>query len=467
MTAPQTLFDKIWDAHVVCDEGDGLFLLHVDRHIVVDMNGNAFATLEKRGIGVHSPELTFATIDHSIVTDPNDPDRHSLDSPVVRELRAGTAQHGVRLFDIDTPGHGIVHVVAPELGLVLPGMTVAVGDSHTCTNGALGALAWGVGQGEVAHILATQTTRLRKPRTLRITLNGQIEPGVTAKDVILALIGKLGARAGEGYAIEYCGPLIASLPMEARLTLCNMTVELGARFGLIAPDDVTYRYIANKPFTPRGPQWDAAMAYWRGLSTDVGATFDTEIVLDMSDLAPQITWGNSLDAVMAIDGRVPDPAAAQNTMTRLEMQQWLHYMGLTPGEPIAGQPVHRIFLGSCTNSRISDLRAAAALIEGRKVADGVVAWAVPGSANVRNQAEAEGLDNVFREAGFEWRTPGCSICAGLNGEIAQPGERVVATSNRNFAGRQGPGSRTHIAGPLVAAASACLGVIADPRTLAA
>jgi 3-isopropylmalate/(R)-2-methylmalate dehydratase large subunit len=255
--------------------------------------------------------------------------------------------------------------------------------------------------------------------------------------------------------------------MEARLTLCNMTVELGARFGLIAPDDVTYRYIANKSYTPRGAQWDAAMAYWRGLPTDAGAKFDTEIVLDMTDLAPQITWGNSLDAVIAIDGRVPAPSSAQNTMAELQMQQWLHYMGLTAGDPIAGQPVQRIFIGSCTNSRISDLRAAAALVEGRRVAKGVVAWAVPGSVNVKSQAEAEGLDDVFRQAGFEWRNPGCSICAGLNGEIAQPGERVVATSNRNFAGRQGPGSRTHIAGPLVAAASACLGVIADPRTLAA
>jgi 3-isopropylmalate/(R)-2-methylmalate dehydratase large subunit len=463
--SPRTLFEKIWDAHVVADEGDGWFLLHVDRHVVLDMNGDAFGTLAKRRIGVRNPELTFATADHSIVTDPQDPDRGSDASPVVRELRAGAARHGIQLFDIDSPGHGIVHVAAPELGLVLPGMTVAVGDSHTCTNGALGALAWGVGQGEVAHILATQTTRQRRPRTMRITLTGRMGRQVTAKDVVLHLIGTLGARAGEGFAVEYAGPLISGLPMEARLTLCNMTVELGARYGFIAPDDITYSYLAGLRYAPREAAWETAMRYWRGLHTDEGATFDREVELDVSHVAPQITWGNGLDAVIPIDGRIPDPDSQADPIAQLQMRAWLEYMGLVPGQALAGQPIQRVFIGSCTNSRITDLRAAAAVVEGRHVAPGVVAWVVPGSVGVKQQAEREGLDFIFKRAGFEWRAPGCSICAGLNGEIAQPGERVVATSNRNFAGRQGPGSRTHIASPLVAAASACLGQIADPRRL--
>lgn len=459
----RTLFDKIWEAHVVRDEGLGFSLLHVDRHLIVDLNGNAFAELQRRGLKVRNPELTFATPDHAVSSSPVAAGRNDDGNRFLCALREGTATHGIRMFDLGQPGHGIVHVTGPEMGLILPGMTVTVGDSHTTTNGALGALAWGVGQGELVHILATQTTRLLKPEQLRITLSGSPGQGTTAKDIILALIGHFGARTATGQAIELAGPAMQALEIEERFTVCNMLAELGARFGLVAPDDKVFAYLKGRPFAPKGVLWDQAMAHWRGLVSDEDAQFERELSFDVEGLPPQLTWGNSVDAVVPIDGDVPAPDSAASPSGVAEMRQWLDYMGLSPGEPLLGKPIDRVFIGSCTNSRLSDLRGAADMLRGRKVADHVLAWAVPGSQQVKAEAEAEGLDRIFREAGFDWRTPACSMCVGTNGEIAKPGQRVVSTSNRNFAGRQGPGVRTHLASPLVAAASAIAGRIADPR----
>jgi 3-isopropylmalate/(R)-2-methylmalate dehydratase large subunit len=383
----------------------------------------------------------------------------------MRELREGTARHGIKLFDIGETGHGIVHVIAPEMGIAQPGMTIAVGDSHTCTNGALGALAWGVGQGEIVHILATQTTRQRKPKTMRIRLDGVAPAGISGKDLILYLIGQVGVGAGNGYAVEYAGAAIRALGMEGRFTVCNMSVEFGARYGMIAPDEDTFAYLSGRPYAPRAEMWNLAVADWRTLPSDEDASFDSELSFDVSHVAPQVTWGNSLDAVLPVDGRIPDPDREPDAARRTEMSSWLSYMDLQPGAAIAGTPIDQVFIGSCTNSRISDLRAAAGVLKGRKVAEGVRAWAVPGSVQVKRQAEAEGLDAIFKAAGFEWREPGCSMCVGMNGDTLAPGKRSVSTNNRSFAGRQGPGSRTHVASPAVAAASACAGTIADPRRL--
>jgi 3-isopropylmalate/(R)-2-methylmalate dehydratase large subunit len=463
LAADGTLFEKIWRRHVVADEGDGFALLHVDRQVVVDANGRALPALAARGLAVRNPELTFATADHLVPTDPHHPDRFARASRPMAELREGTARHGIKLFDIGEAGHGIVHVIAPEMGISQPGMTICVGDSHTCTNGALGALAWGVGQGEIVHILATQTTRQKKPNTMRIRLDGTLPAWATGKDLILYLIGQVGVGAGNGYAVEYAGAAIRALPMEGRFTVCNMSVEFGARYGMIAPDEETFAYLDGRPYAPKGVLWEQAVADWRTLPSDADAVFDAERVLDVSGLVPQVTWGNSLDAVLPVDGRIPDPDCEPDAARRADMAGWLAYMDLSPGQAIAGTPVDQVFIGSCTNSRISDLRAAAALVKGRKVAATTRAWAVPGSVNVKRQAEAEGLDAIFRSAGFEWREPGCSMCVGMNGDTVPAGQRSVSTSNRSFAGRQGPGSRTHVASPLVAAASALAGAIADPR----
>jgi 3-isopropylmalate/(R)-2-methylmalate dehydratase large subunit len=460
-----TLFDKVWQRHVVADLGEGFALLHVDRHVVPDFNGNAFTRLAQRDLTVRNPELTFATADHSVSSDPRDPDRLQANNPQVVALRAATRKFDIRLFDIGSIGHGIVHVITPELGIALPGLSVAIGDSHTCTHGALGALAWGVGQGELVHILATQTCVQRKPRTQRVTINGVLPQSVGGKDLILHLIATLGVDAGNGFAVEYAGSVIRSLPMEARFTLCNMSVEWGARFGMIAPDDSTFEWLAGRPHAPHGAMWDAAVADWRTLPTEAGARFDREVAIDASELSPQVTWGNSLDMVLPVDGRVPDPACESDAGRRASMEASLHYMDLRPGQAIEGVPINRVFIGSCTNSRLPDLREAAAVLRGRHVAAHVQAWVVPGSEQVRRDAEAEGLHRVFIDAGFDWRTPGCSMCLGANGDVIAPGERAVSTANRNFAGRQGPSSRTHIAGPALAAASACVGAIADPRKL--
>jgi len=460
-----TLFENIWERHVVADLGEGFALLHVDRHVVPDLNGNAFATLAERKLGVRRPDLTFATADHTLSTDPQRADRTQQTNPFVQALRDGTVATGVHLFETGALGSGIVHVITPELGIALPGLTVAIGDSHTTTNGALGALAWGVGQGEIVHILATQTCIQRKPQTMRVTVNGTPGSLTSGKDVILALIRSFGVGAGVGYGVEYAGPVIRALPIEERFTLCNMSTEWGARYGMVAPDDATYAWLAGRPYAPAGAAWERALADWRTLPTDADATFDRELVLDVAQLAPQITWGNSLDAVIAIDERIPEPANEPDAAKRAGMETALAYMDLRPGEPIEGVPIDRVFIGSCTNSRITDLRTAAAIVRGRHVHLRVQAWVVPGSEQVKRDAEAEGLHDVFRAAGFDWRDPGCSMCLGANGDVMQRGERAVSTANRNFAGRQGPGSRTHIASPAVAAASACAGAIADPRKL--
>ena len=467
MSTDRTLFEKVWRRHVVADLGEGFNLLHVDRHVVPDLNGNAFIALAERGLPVRNPELTFATADHSVSTDPRGPDRMQDGNAHVIALRQGTKEFGVTLFDIGELGHGIVHVIAPEMGIALPGLTVAIGDSHTCTHGALGALAWGVGQGEIVHILATQTCVQRKPKTMRVILEGTLAPSVGSKDLILYLIGRAGVSTGNGYAVEYAGSAVRALPMEARFTLCNMSVEWGARYGMVAPDETTFEWLAGRPYAPKGEQWDAAVADWKTLRSDDSAHFDLELVHDVSSVVPQVTWGNSLDMVVGVDGRVPDPAAEPDAAHRANKETSLRYMDLQPGQPLQGLPIDRVFIGSCTNSRISDLRAAAAVVRGRHVAPRVQAWVVPGSEQVRRQAVAEGLDKVFTDAGFDWRLPGCSMCLGANGDVVGPGERAVSTSNRNFAGRQGPGSRTHIAGPVLAAASACAGFITDPRVHAA
>jgi 3-isopropylmalate/(R)-2-methylmalate dehydratase large subunit len=465
MTQGQTIFDKIWARHAIADLGDGFTLLHVDRHVVCDLTGKGFIDLEQRGAKVRNPELTFAVADHSISTDPAHPDPRFLKNDFVVNLRRQAAKFGFTHFDIGERGHGIEHVVAPELGIVLPGLTVACADSHTVTLGAMGAIAWGIGQSELVHILATQCSVQRKPKRMRIRLDGRLQPGVYGKDLILHLIGQVGTSAGTGHAVELCGTAIDALGMEGRFTVCNMTIELGARFGMIAPDETTFAYLAGRPYSPRGELWDRAVADWRTLPSDADAEFDTELSFDVSAIAPQITWGTNPGAVLPIGGRVPDPAQEPDAATRDGMIAALDYMGLTPGTALEGLPIDWVFIGSCTNSRISDLREAAAVVGGRKVAANVRAWVVPGSTEVKQQAEAEHLDDIFRAAGFEWREPGCSMCLAANGDLVPRGMRAVSTSNRNFVGRQGPGSRTHLASPALAAASACLGAIADPRKL--
>ncbi|MEO8203134.1 MAG: 3-isopropylmalate dehydratase large subunit [Betaproteobacteria bacterium] len=455
---PRTLFEKIWAQHVVADLGGGASLLHVDRHYLHELCvSRGFPTLHERGLPVRNPDLTFATPDHVISSAPG---RTGGAFPwsikVMDTLRIETAKAGIRLFDIDQDGQGILHVIGPELGLTLPGTTVVCGDSHTCTNGALGALAFGIGISEVVHILATQTIVQRKPRTMRATLEGTLPRGIYSKDLILALIGKVGAAGGAGYAIEYAGSAVRALELEARMTLCNLSIELGAKIGMVAPDDKTYAYVAGRRFAPAGAQLEAAIAHWKTLPSDAEAQFDREVSLDVGALAPQITWGTSPEDVIGVDGCIPAPSHASKS-------EALRYMGLSAGDRIAGTKVDRVFIGSCTNSRISDLRIAAEVARGRKVSGHVEAWVVPGSVGVKKEAEAEGLHEVFLAAGFQWREPGCSMCVGVNEEWAAPKARCVSTSNRNFVGRQGPEVRTHLASPAMAAAAAIAGEIADVR----
>jgi 3-isopropylmalate/(R)-2-methylmalate dehydratase large subunit len=463
----KTLFDKVWDRHVVRDLGEGWALLHIDRHLLHDLSGPpALAEVAERGLGVKRPELAFATPDHAVSSLPQRTGRtFAGGAELWQALKDRTRAAGVRFFDIGQPGQGIVHVMGPEMGIVLPGTTVVCGDSHTCTNGGLGALAFGIGSSESTHVLATQTLRQRKPKRLRVRFEGDLPAGVTAKDLALHLLAQEGAAAGVGHAIEYAGSTIRAMAVEGRLTVCNLSVELGAKVGMIAPDDTTFAYIAGRPYAPQGELFERALADWRTLVSDADAVFDREIVIDSSRIAPTVTWGTSPDQGLAIDGFVPDPANAPDAATRHAWQQALTYMGLEPGRPIAGTPVDWVFIGSCANSRLSDLRDAARLARGRKVAAGVNAWVVPGSEQVRRDAEAEGLDRVFREAGFEWRQPGCSMCVAANGERVPPGARSVSTSNRNFVGRQGPGARTHLASPAMAVAAAVAGCISDVRLL--
>ena len=463
----RTLFEKCWAPHVVADLGGGYALLHVDRNLLHDLSGGrALADMEDRGIAPHSPGLNFAVADHAVSSAPG---RTASSTPISAKLAPALQRRaeaaGMRYFDVDDPEQGIVHVIGPELGLTLPGLLITCGDSHTSTHGGLGALAFGVGASEVGHVLATQCTIQKTPRTMRVSFDGQLARGVTPKDMILHLIGTVGTAAGDGHAVEYAGSAIRSLGIEGRLTVCNMSIEFGAKMGQIAPDDTTYDYIAGRRFAPKGKVWDAALAHWRSLPTEDGAEFDREITIDAALIEPQITWGTSPEHTTGIGGRVPDPTSAPDASRRTAWAEALDYMGLTPGAALEGLPVDHVFIGSCTNGRLSDLRAAAAVVRGRKVAQGTTAWVVAGSQAVKRAAEAEGLDTVFREAGFQWREPGCSQCVAANGETVAPGARSVSTTNRNFVGRQGPKARTHLASPEMAAAAAVSGRITDVRKL--
>jgi 3-isopropylmalate/(R)-2-methylmalate dehydratase large subunit len=459
-----TLFDKLWDRHLVAEPDPGVSLLHVDRHFFTDMHGPDFRLLAARGLRVRNPEMTICVADHMVSSAPGrSGGSASWSEARLDELRAGSKTYGIQLFDVNDARQGIAHVIGPELGITQPGMLVLAGDSHTSTHGALGALAWGIGATEGVHVLATQTLLQRKPKRMRIRFEGALAPGVVAKDLILHAIGRLGTAAGAGYALEYAGSAIRALEIEGRLTVCNLSIELGAKCGMIAPDDKTYAYLRGRPCAPRAEQWERALQHWKTFHSDADAQFERDIEIDAGEVRPQISWGTSPQDVIAVDGMIPDPAGAADAGRRQAMRAALDYMGLVPGQPIAGTKVDWVFIGSCTNSRISDLRSAAGVVRGRKVAAHVRAWVVPGSQGVKRAAEAEGLDRIFREAGFEWREPGCSLCVGANGELVGPGERCVSTSNRNFVGRQGPGARTHLASPTLAAAAAIAGAITDPR----
>jgi 3-isopropylmalate/(R)-2-methylmalate dehydratase large subunit len=450
----RTLFDKVWDEHVIDELGGGEQLLHVDRHLLNELSGHrGQVEIARRGLKMRNPELAIGTLDHVVSTAPGRRGEPWAEK-IIDVFREASGKAGVPVYDFGDDGQGIVHVIGPELGFTLPGVLLLCGDSHTCTHGALGALAWGIGTSELAHVLATQTIVQQKPRAMRVRFDGALADGVGAKDMILALIGRLGTAGGAGYAVEYAGDAVRALEIEGRLTLCNLSIELGAKIGMVAPDEKTYAYVKGRRHAPTGARWDAALAHWRGLPTDAGAAFDAEHAMDCTSLAPQVTWGTSPEDVIAVDGVIPDAKP-----------EALAYMGLAHGKPIAGTRVDRVFIGSCTNARLSDLRAAADIVRGRKVARHVEAWAVPGSQRVKREAEAEGLDEIFRAAGFDWREPGCSMCVAANGERVEPQARCVSTANRNFVGRQGPQARTHLASPATAAASAIAGEIADARRL--
>jgi 3-isopropylmalate/(R)-2-methylmalate dehydratase large subunit len=461
---PKTLFEKIWDAHLVARRVDGRELIYIDRHVLHELHApHAFEQLEKQQRAVRRPDLTFSMQDHTVATKPGrDDDTNPSGAAFLKAMREGSRRNGIRLFDIDDPEQGICHVVAPEVGIVLPGATHAVPDSHASTVGGLGALAFGCGTSELAHILATQVMALKRPKRMRVRLDGRLAAHISAKDVALRLIAELGVAGARGYVVEYSGPAVGAMPIEQRMTLCNLNIEMGGRSGLVAPDDAAFGWIAGRPFAPQGALWERALAHWRTLASDDDAEFDREHVLDCSELEPQITWGTDPSQVLGISGRVPDPAAV-DASRRAAAESALAYMGLTPGTALAGLPVDRVFIGSCTNSRLPDLKAAADVVRGRRIAPGVVAMVVPGSTTVKREAEAAGLDRVFRDAGFFWGESGCSMCAGGNGDRGAPGERCVSTTNRNFEHRQGPKVRTHLASPETAAATALAGHIADVR----
>jgi 3-isopropylmalate/(R)-2-methylmalate dehydratase large subunit len=465
---PVTMFDKIWRAHTIKETDEGVALLHVDRHLIHDLEaGPRLHDLRAARYTVARPDLTFATPDHAVSSAADrTTDTNPAGGRLLRDMRRSTALAGIRLFDLGSAGQGIVHVVGPEQGLTLPGSLIVCGDSHTCTHGGFGALAFGIGSSEVGHVLATQTLRQRRPQSMRLRFEGQAGEGITAKDMILHAIGLMGTAAGRGYAIEFAGTAVRSLALDARLTLCNLSIEMGAKIGMIAPDDKVYHYLAGKPFSPKGRLFDAAVANWRALPTDDDALFDIEHAMDVSNVAPQVTWGTSPQDVLPVDGQIPDPADEPDAERRTAMMRALDYMGLVPGQPLAGTKVDWVFIGSCANSRLSDLREAARVATGRHVAPGVRAWVVPGSEQTKRDAEAEGLQVKFLAAGFEWRSSGCSLCLAANGETVPPGLRCVSSSNRNFVGRQGPGARTHLASPAMAAAAAIAGRIVDVRNLA-
>ena len=464
-TRARTLYDKIWDDHVVDEQEDGTALLYIDRHLVHEVTSpQAFEGLRVAKRRVHAPSRTLAVVDHNVPTT----DRSKgIDDPEsatqVAALAENAAEFGIEYYDERDRRQGIVHIIGPEQGFTLPGMTIVCGDSHTSTHGAFGALAHGIGTSEVEHVLATQTLRQRKARNMRVSVEGTLPPGVTAKDVILSIIGTIGTAGGTGHVIEYAGSAIRSLSMEGRMTVCNMSIEGGARAGMIAPDEATFAYIEGRPKAPKGAAFDRALAYWRTLPTDEGAAFDREIALDAASLPPVVTWGTSPEAVARVDGTVPDPAAIDDPDRRAAAERALAYMDLRPGTPITDIEIDKAFIGSCTNGRIEDLRAAAAIVAGRKIHPRVSALVVPGSGLVKAQAEQEGLDRIFREAGFEWREPGCSMCLAMNADRLQPGERCASTSNRNFEGRQGYRGRTHLVSPAMAAAAAVAGRFVDIR----
>lgn len=462
---PATMLDKIWSRHIVRIGPEGYHLLYVDRHLVHDGSAAAFERLKARGLRVRRPERVFATPDHYMPTDTRDV--HAISEPnrrrMVTALASNARETGVTLFDIGDPRQGIVHVIGPEQGITLPGITLVCGDSHTSTHGALGCLAFGIGSSEVTHVLATQTLWQRKPRAMRITIDRALGAGITGKDVILAIIARIGAAGATGHVIEYAGSGIRQLSIEGRLTLCNMSIEAGARAGMIAPDDTTYAYLDGRPHAPKGAEWERALASWRALPSDDASRFDTEVALSGPDIAPMVTWGTSPEDACPVTGAIPDPAADPDAGRREAKVRALAYMGLTPGTAIADIAVDRVFIGSCTNSRIEDLRLAARVVAGSKVV--VPSWVVPGSGLVKAQAEAEGLDRIFTSAGLEWREAGCSMCVGMNGEIGRPGERIASTSNRNFVGRQGKGVRTHLVSPAMAAAAAVTGRFTDVRRI--
>ena len=468
MAQARTLFDKIWDSHLVDRQDDGTCLLYIDRHLVHEVTSpQAFEGLRLTNRKVRRPDATLAVADHNVPTTDRAAGISDPESRLqVETLERNAKSNGITYFGMDDIRQGIVHIVGPEQGLTLPGMTLVCGDSHTATHGAFGALAFGIGTSEVEHVLATQTLIQRPAKNMLVEVEGELGAGVTAKDIVLAIIGEIGTAGGTGYVIEYTGPAIRRLDMAGRMTVCNMTIEGGARAGLIAPDETTFDYLRGRPMAPKAGAWEQAVAYWRTLPSDPGAHYDKIVQLDAAKIVPQVTWGTSPEDVLPITGAVPDPEQEVDENRRASMRRALDYMGLAAGQKLAEIPVQRVFIGSCTNGRIEDLRAAAAVARGRKVAEGVSAMVVPGSGLVKEQAESEGLDAVFLAAGFEWREPGCSMCLAMNADKLAAGERCASTSNRNFEGRQGRGGRTHLVSPAMAAAAAVTGRLTDVRELA-
>ena len=468
-TAPRTLFDKIWDSHVVDQMGDGTVVLYIDRHLVHEVTSpQAFEGLRLAGRKLRRPDATIAVADHNIPTvgSRRPADIKEEDSRIqVETLERNVVEFGVPYIPILDDRQGIVHIIGPELGISLPGMTIVCGDSHTSTHGAMGALAFGIGTSEVEHVMATQSLLQKPAKNMLVQVNGKLGAGVTAKDLVLAIIGQIGTAGGNGHVIEYAGEAIRSLDMAGRMTVCNMSIEAGARAGLIAPDETTFAYIQGREYAPKGEAFDRAVAYWRTLPADPGAHYDTIVQIDAAAVAPQVTWGTNPEAVVAIDAVVPDPAAESDEGKRAQLERMVQYMGLTVGQRLDTLPIDVVFIGSCTNGRIEDIRAAAAVAKGRKVAPGVQALVVPGSGLVKKQAEAEGLAQILLDAGFEWRDPCCSMCLGMNPDKLTPGQRCASTSNRNFEGRQGVGGRTHLCSPAMAAAAAVTGKLTDVRTI--
>ncbi len=467
-TAPRTLFEKVWDSHVVERLPDGTCVLYIDRHLTHEVTSpQAFESLRMAGRKVRRPDATIAVVDHNIPTSDRSAGISEPESRLqVETLERNVVEFGVPYFPVNDPRQGIVHIIGPEQGISLPGMTIVCGDSHTSTHGAMGALAFGIGSSEVEHVLATQTLLQKPAKSMLVQVDGVLPAGCTAKDIVLAIIGKIGTAGGTGHVIEYAGEAIRALDMAGRMTVCNMTIEGGARAGMIAPDETTFAYVTGKPFAPKGAALEQAIAYWRTLPSDAGAAYDSVVTLNAADISPMVTWGTNPEAVVPITGTVPDPAAEPDEGKRAQLQRMVEYMALAPGQKLAGVPIDVVFIGSCTNGRIEDIRAAAAIAKGRKVASGVRALVVPGSGIVKQQAEAEGLDRILLDAGFEWREAGCSMCLGMNPDKLTPGQRCASTSNRNFEGRQGPGGRTHLVSPAMAAAAAVTGKLTDVREFA-